>query len=438
MLGINLLKVPFQAQLEITDVCNLRCNYCYHFDTDNMPKSEDLSDKKILQLVQKMIDLKFYSLVVTGGEPLTRTKTLIKVVKKAKAAGMYVSINTNLLLLTPKILAQLKELKVDSFLVSCSASDPATYKEITKLGDYNKFSQKLKMLLNADIPCLVNMVVTQRNYPFIRSTATDLANLGVKRFSATPVCLNVDYPDEKILLSEKQTIALLEDLRWCVDTLSLEVDTLVVIPKCFFPNWWWERDSLLLRNRTCQAGRMSVNISNIGDVRPCPHNPKVYGNLFQESMEDIWSNMIVYRSNDTVPVICKDCSTVESCRGACRTNALAVTGKLNEPDRLTKGPIKLPKKMQPDIAFDKNSIIEFKGKLCWRKELDGYYSITSKKGGVNLTVVNEEMFLFVCWLEESLPLTIKELTEQTGGNLAEESFTGILKTIIRKEFIGIN
>ncbi len=218
--GPAMLRLPVQVQLEITDICNLRCKHCYHFDTDNMPKSNDLSDEDTLQLIQKLIGDRIYSLIVTGGEPLARPSMAIKTTEIAKKAGMYVSINTNLSLLTSKMLSKFKELKVNSFLVSCPASDPDIYKNITRCGDYNRFRLKLKMLLDSNISCLVNMVVSQANYQFVRSTATDMAKLGVKRFAVTPAVPNVEHPDFDSLLSKHQIITLFEDLKWCVDTLA--------------------------------------------------------------------------------------------------------------------------------------------------------------------------------------------------------------------------
>jgi len=438
MLELPLLRLPFQVQMEITDICNLRCSHCYHFDTGNMPRSNDLIDNNFFRLVQKMIDNRIYSIVFTGGEPLMRPKTLIKAIEMVKVAGLQVSINTNLLLLTPQLLAEFKNLMVDSFLVSCPASEPDVYKKITCLGQYSIFSKKLEMLLKAGFPSQINMVVTRTNYPFIRSTATDMAKRGVKNFSVTPACLNVDHPDLKSLLSEKQTSTVLEDLRWCADTLGLKVDTLVALPKCFFPEWWWKRDPLLFKNRTCQAGRMSASISNVGDVRPCPHNPIIYGNLFQESMEQIWDKMVVYRNDGTIPGVCKNCPSVEFCRGACRTNALAVTGKLNEPDRLTVGHVNLPKKERKSIVFDENSVVKFRGKLRWRNEFEGHYSITSKKSGGNLIIVNAEMLRFMSWLEKSLPLTVKSLVEKSASGSADAAFVEIVETLIRKEFISVS
>ncbi|MCX6796142.1 MAG: SPASM domain-containing protein [Candidatus Falkowbacteria bacterium] len=277
------------------------------------------------------------------------------------------------------------------------------------------------------------MVVTQANYQFIRTTAKEMAKLGVKRFAVTPAAPNVKHPDFDSLLSKPQIIDLFEDLKWCVDTLGLEVDSLVALPKCFFPGWYW--DNAFMRSRSCQAGRMSVNVSNVGNVRPCPHNPIVYGNLFQESMETIWDKMSIYRDGSIIPSVCKCCPTVLSCKGACRINALAATGKLDGADRLIVGHLELPKNKQSEIEYKDDSIIHFKGKLHWRKETDGYYSISSKNNHGNIMIVNEEMFRFVYWLEKSLPLTVKELMTNSSSSSDRDSFLNILKSIIRKEFV---
>lgn len=429
-----MLKLPTHVQFEITDICNLRCRHCYHFDTDKMPKSNDLDENIIVQLVQKLVDAKIYSLVITGGEPLIRPSTTIKVVEIAKEAGMFVSINTNLLLLTPDIAIKLKKLKIDSFLVSCPASDPDIYRQITRCGNYSRLNSKLKLLIENGISCMVNMVVTPTNCQFIRSTATDMSKLGVKRFAATPASLNVEFPNYQELLNTHQINALLNDLRWCADNLGLEVDILEPLPKCFYPSWCWEKEYAFTK-RTCQAGRMSVSISNIGDVRPCSHNPNVYGNLFQETLEDIWTKMSIYR-NEVTPAACKCCPTVLSCNGACRTNSLAITGLLNEPDRLMVGHIKLSSKEETQEIIKDNSLVCFKGKLRWRQEGQNY-SISSKNSGSNLIVINEEMFNFVLWLKESLPLTIEELLKNSVEDSDKESFMKIIKLLIRKEFVYI-
>jgi radical SAM protein with 4Fe4S-binding SPASM domain len=426
-----MLKLPTHVQLEITDVCNLRCKHCYHFDINKMPQTKDLSDGKVEKIAQMMVDAQIYSLVITGGEPLIRPELTMKIAEIAKKAGMFVSINTNLLLLTNQLANKLKKLEVDSLLVSCPASDYRMYHEVTRCGNYERLKNNLELLVDVGISCMVNMVVTPFNYGYIRSTASDMAKIGIKRFAATPASLNVEYPDYQELLNNQQTIHLLEDLRWCADNLGLEVDILEPLPKCFFPDWCWGKNYAFTK-RACQAGRMSVSISNVGDIRPCSHNPNIYGNLFQENFETIWAKMSEYR-NKAIPSICKFCPSISSCNGACRTNSLATTGLLDDPDRFIIGPMSKKQKVN-EQKIEESSMVYFNGRLRSRIEIDGY-SISSKSSHGNLIVVNKEMFDFVCWLEKMLPLSFEKLVRETIGYTGSEAFIKIIKLLLRKEFI---
>ena len=204
------------------------------------------------------------------------------------------------------------------------------------------------------------------------------------------------------------------------------------MPKCLFPKWCWEKECEFTK-RACQAGRLSVSISNTGDVRPCSHNPIIYGNIFEEELETIWNKMSVYRDG-IVPVFCKDCPSVSICNGGCRTNSLALTGSLFEKDPLALDYLELPDK-KTEINFDDGSVIYFKGKLRWREELQGKYSLSSKKNSKNLVVMNLEMFKFVFWLEKNLPMTIGKLKEISSSHNEESSFKRIISYLFRKEFI---
>jgi len=433
-----MLRLPAYVQLEITDACNLRCKHCYHFNTDEMPRSQNLSDEQTILLVEKLIESQVYSLTITGGEPLTRFVLTGQAVEMAKKAGLFVSINSNLLLLTDEMLAHLSTNGLDSFLVSCPASDPEVFRQITRCGDYRRFRAKLLLLLESGISCLVNMVATQSNLHLVRSTALDLAKLGVERFAVTPASLNVGHPDFGGLLTASQTLALLEDLRWCVEELGLRVDMLEPLPKCFLPPWCWGEDYAFTR-RACQAGRMSASISNTGDVRPCSHNPIVYGNLLTESLETIWGKMSIYRAgkDGVVPIICQYCPALTACNGACRTNALAVTGRLDQPERLTVGHITWPQRQPSEIAISDDFVVGFVGRVRWRKETAGNYSVTSRSNHTNLLVVNEELFNFICWLEKSLPLTVRELKGYCSDGSDREVLPTILRSLIKKDFIRV-
>lgn len=428
-----MLKFPTHVQLEITDVCNLRCVHCYHFDINKKQKSKDLEDEKVIEIVKKIIDAKIYSLIITGGEPLSRPKLLLKIVSLAKQAGIFVSINTNLLLLNSHILGELKKIKLDSFLVSCPASDSFVYNKITRGGNYDVFLKKLKLLISSNIPFLVNMVVTKNNFNFIKTTAKELSNIGIKRFAATPASLNVDYPEEGDLLDKTQIYSLLEDLRWCSEELKLKVDILEPIPKCFFPDWCWD-EKYSFTKRTCPAGRTSVTISNNGDVRPCAHNPNVYGNLFQMSLEDIWINFDEYRKK-SIPLMCNNCEILYSCFGSCRTNALAIKKSISEPDCLATFKNNFPKQDNAEqMILNYNKKLFLKENFRWRKEINSY-SIILENDFSNLILVSDEMFRFIQYLKEELPLTPEELFTAFSKTVKREDFEKVIKILLRKKII---
>jgi radical SAM protein with 4Fe4S-binding SPASM domain len=400
-----------------------------------MPVSKDLSDEATVALAKKLIDAQVYSLVVTGGEPLLRPSVLLDIVRMTKDKGLFVSVNTNLIHATPELLSSLRQLGLNSFLVSCPSSDPDTYKHITRCGNYETFRTKLALLMEYEISCLVNMVVTRENRKHVRNTATDLSRLGVKRFAATPASLNVEYPDPNALLNKAQIITLLEDLDWCAENLGVEVDVLEALPKCFLPAWAWEKKRLFTR-RSCQAGRMSASISNTGDVRPCSHNPNIYGNLFTESLESIWDKMSEYRKS-AIPKPCHTCPAVAACNGSCRTNALALTGSIAEMDRLMVGHISLPKAAQAPLIITTDAVVSFCGNFRWRKEIVDEYSMTTKTNHRNLLIVNHETLEFVRWLEKSLPMTVGELSPENADTEATQAFSRIMETLVRKEFISV-
>jgi radical SAM protein with 4Fe4S-binding SPASM domain len=276
--------------------------------------------------------------------------------------------------------------------------------------------------------------VTKENLSFIRSTAKDLAKLGLKRFAATPASPNVEHcGQQNELLNKEQIVKLLEALKWCSEKLDLKVDVVEPLPKCFLPKWCWEKDYSFTQ-RSCQAGRNSVSISNTGDVRLCSHNPTIYGNLFLESLESIWKR--INDSKDSyVPTECHQCPSLSFCHGACRIDSLITTGLLNKPNPLMTGHISPPKENEAIIKDE--AIISFEGKLKWRKETNYYYSVCSKNHPLNLTTVNDEFFNFLVWLEKCPPLTIKDLFKRCATNSDRVTFDKIIKILLRKKFVKI-
>src|SRR3989344_1289235 len=104
--GINLLlskvtkrKVPFQINIHINDVCNLRCRYCY-IDFDNA--SKDMPLPQLKRILKDARELGTERVSLEGGEPLIR-KDIGDIVDYIADLGMESNINTNGYLLPRRI-----------------------------------------------------------------------------------------------------------------------------------------------------------------------------------------------------------------------------------------------------------------------------------------------------------------------------------------------
>lgn len=93
---------PVRMELHLTDVCNLKCIFCWR-KGNTKPTEKKLSERKLLEIVREAADLGVKEWVVSGGgEPLVRKNTALKVLKEIKKNDMWGLLTTNGTLLTEK------------------------------------------------------------------------------------------------------------------------------------------------------------------------------------------------------------------------------------------------------------------------------------------------------------------------------------------------
>jgi radical SAM protein with 4Fe4S-binding SPASM domain len=72
----------------------------------------------------------------------------------------------------------------------------------------------------------------------------------------------------------------------------------------------------------CVAGISSCTIDPWGNVRPCNHAPQIAGNLFEQTLETIWSSPTMQEWREYLPDDCTRCALLASCHGGCRAEAM--------------------------------------------------------------------------------------------------------------------
>ncbi len=435
MININL---PLTCQLEVTDRCNFKCIYCYRFDCLGLQQeSTDLDNEQVFYLARKIIKAGIFSIVLTGGEPLIRKGLVLQLIKYFKDNNKCLSLNTNLSLLDQKTLDTIRKYRLDGMLISCPTTKPDVYKEMTGGASYNLFEEKLKMVVESGQHFSVNMVVNQKNINMVRQSAIRLKSLKVKRIGITPMGLNVEYPQLDLLLNRKQVEKLIGDLLWAKNSLGMDIDIFESMPKCVFPTEIHKQDFNFL-DRKCQAGRTTLSITNNGDVRACTHNPKIYGNLFKESIDEIWQKMEDWRSDNYVPKDCLNCKSLSRCLGGCRMTAKAFTKNYKGRDPWMNVPLPentFKKESQP-IDLESGMEIVSSEEFKWRKEGRNYLICT--KTTRNMTLVNSKLFNFLVKLRKLAPVRLNKLAQINQTTFDDAYFQKIVKILISRKFIFVN
>lgn len=389
------LSRPLSAQFEITNRCNHRCKHCYTLDSDtNNRPQEESSDDVVLSCAKKIVENELFSVVITGGEPLTKRNLSEQIIELFSHHSIKINLNSNITLFDENFITFLKKHRV-SLLTSCPSSEANSFRELVGVDTFPLFKKKLRLVLDADIPCTVNMVVTRDNVSEIRETAKWFKQMGGKSFAVTPMSLNMTYPRFDLLLSSNELGEVIHQILWCEKEYDLKIDILEALPKCAFPEDVLKESHRFL-NRKCQAARTGVAISPSGEVRPCAHNPTSYGNILETDLRDIWASMYEWRNNTFVPKECSDCAWLSKCYGGCRVNANTSHFSWQAPDIWFRSPLyeKPQKKNDVFINPTDDQILLINHSLRFRKEEEGLVVGFNDRDSIYF-MVNNEFFTFI-------------------------------------------
>jgi len=141
---------PLHGQIELTYRCNLNCIHCYCKGSED--KNQELTTaewKGILDMIQKEGCL---NLCFTGGDPLIRDDFL-EIYAYAKAKGFIITLFTNGLALTAKIIDYLVKSPPFSIEITLNGITQKTYESITQIpGSFFKIIQIIKTLKEKKLP----------------------------------------------------------------------------------------------------------------------------------------------------------------------------------------------------------------------------------------------------------------------------------------------
>lgn len=373
------LSAPVNVQWEVTPLCNYNCIHCYNYwrkEGEEKTPNPDIDAAIVDEIIQNHI----FTVTITGGEPLIVWSRILPSLKRLTEAGVEVSMNSNLSLLTEDMAATLKEIGVNSILTSLPSSDEITNGRITQSrSSKERTTRGIRLALSAGLHVGVNMTVTRLNLTDIYSTAEYVKSLGVKSFSATKAAIPGNCKDfSPYQISPGEFRWMLNELVRVKHNLGMKVDSLEFYPPCSFGDEITRQ--MFGTKRSCTAGKTSCTIGYDGQIRPCSHAPQTYGTI-TDGLKTAWDNMEEWREEKWIPDECQACHLKLHCGGGCKVEALMSAGAMNQPDpycdfrhspipvhaKVGKVNLDNPYSIQTNLKFRQESFggIIYSGNLHW-------------------------------------------------------------------------
>ncbi|MCD4706012.1 radical SAM protein [bacterium] len=438
------LIAPISVNLEVTDQCNLKCFFCfcgteaYKNSLSSVSTLEKTKNaKRILDILAKNC---IFEVRLFGGE-FSLLKNWKNIVEYAFGLDFFISFVSNGTIFNKKDI----EFLIDKRIMNCSISmhglNNLHDQIVGYAGSFKKASQNIKLLSAGGVKVSVPFTPTKINILHFEKFALTMiekygaSSVGVNRLFRSNRYENLSFSDYEYLLN------IIEKLQ----NDGLPVFFIDSFPYCKVSPKYWKYMS------NCSQGVGFCQIDYMGNIKNCSSLCLNIGNVFQESLQDIWQNKLSeFRTLKHLPLSCRLCPLF--CGGGCiasRTiehnfiadefiklpneetmiESIAITAKNYVKKwyskRYTKPIIKkIKKKWQ---LFDRPHILR---RYKIRKEKnDCYLCMIEERGTV---ILNEKSFLILKFVDgnRTIEQIEKELSQISSLKINKEEIIEILDIFI--------
>ena len=324
----------FTLQIHITGKCNCRCKHCYISEHAGELTPHTISEildqyQGLIAMLQAQNKETFRPLVnITGGEPFLYSEldSLFEIMERRKDEFVF-RIATNGTLLDDRILGKLKKLSLPFVQVSLDGNEEI-HDGIRGKGNFRQVLEGLDRLHTYGIPSRVSFTAHKGNYKTFPEVANICRQHGVHTLWSDRyvpceeergiVGLSREETGEYVamLASEKKNPANFEA------GLSVQnYRALQFLSSGAFPYH-------------CTAGIYSIAIDENGDVFPCRRMFLKCGNIYQETLQEIYFHSPVFQElqGAKAPEECANCPHASFCKGGSKCQSYALYQNLGRKD----------------------------------------------------------------------------------------------------------
>ena len=353
------LKAPLQVDINLTNRCNLNCDYCYASANERIQTIEELNKEEFINLFKEFSEMGVLKVLFSGGEPLLR-KDFKEIILFSKDFPFATILSTNGTLISEEITKTIKKARVSLVNVSLEGPCAKIHDGVRGKHSFNKALQGIKLLKEKNITFSIGTTFNSLNANYILEMIDFAAKLGAKLFAIQILCPvgrasknRAVLPDFRLF--EKFFVELTDFKRNHKIPIKIKVNITNESPvfwEYYYPlkksgriddllKIWDSNLGIKVKNQiSCIAGRKTCSIDANGDVYPCEmflgNHLMVVGNIRKLKFKEIWQNAPVFKefrslTKDKLDKPCKDC-LYEWCGGGCRAAALFLTGSIEGAD----------------------------------------------------------------------------------------------------------
>lgn len=317
-------KSPLQLSIELTTRCNLDCPHCV---AEANIGGRSLALDRVLSLVDEAQLIGVRMLDLGGGEPLLYDG-FFDLCEYLLSKGLKLSFVTNGLLV-PTGINLLRRIvrRYDGLLgvgVSLDGFSSEVHGYFRPKETFNSAVEALVMLREAGVKVSVSCVLNKENIKVIPEFLNFLSSLyisDVRFLPFMPLGRGARFKSEVLSPAEIYNF-LQQKYLWnkiFQGNIGFQMpwEFLLVSPE--------KRQA-----GPCEAGYTRLWINSRGDVTPCAYMiDVVLGNIYQDSIADIWHDSLVLRKLRDPTLLkgpCATCTYRDGCRGGCRGLAYFLEG----------------------------------------------------------------------------------------------------------------
>lgn len=290
--------IPITATIELTHQCNFRCHHCYNFDrTDKKPESsQTMGSAQIKKVIQELNQLGTLILNFTGGEA-TLVPELADYIAFAKKLHMEPRLKSNGSLLTSTKVQELIRAGLAGADISIYGHSQETYFQFTQ----NKYAREnmtkgVKELKAAGVDVLISIILHRHNVHELDQMIHFCDENKVRFNISTEITERYDGSNgaRSNEITSEQFINLLQG-----------------------PHREYFEHSNPDKATQCSCARSMIGIGHQGDIYPCIGAPVKSGNIFENSLPEIWNNSPelkkIRRLKQESFKQCSSCQYIEKC-----------------------------------------------------------------------------------------------------------------------------